>query len=124
MEIKKVIKYRINGKEYHSLEEMPEPLRKLFEDKNQDGVPDILEGTGIEVIKRVVQLGSPNDLSNAPPEVQKALCQRQPDSAPTKQVTRHLQFEGPSTLQWFLFLAVAIGVIGYFLSAVLFRSTQ
>ena len=102
MEIKKVVTYRINGKEYHSLEEMPEPLRKLFEDKNQDGVPDILEGTGIEVIKRVVRLGSPNDLSSSPPEVQEALRQRQPDSAPAKPAMRHLQFEGPSPWQWFL----------------------
>lgn len=44
MEKKQIQKYIINGKEYNSLDEMPEDLRILFEDKNKDGIPDILEG--------------------------------------------------------------------------------
>jgi hypothetical protein len=45
-------RYIINGKEYHSLADIPESERKkfgadidrLFEDKDNDGVPDILQG--------------------------------------------------------------------------------
>jgi hypothetical protein len=42
----------LNGKEYNSIEEMPEDVRKtyqtvtdMFADKNQNGIPDIFEGT-------------------------------------------------------------------------------
>jgi hypothetical protein len=52
--------YIVNGKTYNSLDEMPPDVRatyeamgNLFADKNQNGVPDILEGTmnaGITVI--------------------------------------------------------------------------
>ncbi len=45
---KKITKYVVNGKEYNSLEEMPEDIRKIFEDKNQNGIPDILEDTGLK----------------------------------------------------------------------------
>jgi hypothetical protein len=36
-------RYVINGREYHSLEEMPPEDRKFFEDANRNGIPDHLE---------------------------------------------------------------------------------
>ena len=121
MEIKKGIKYRINGKEYSSVEEMPETLRRLFEDKNQNGVPDILEGTGIEVIKRVIQAGSAEDLLNAPPVVQQSPGQRQADSGVVKPIPRPLQFEGPTTFQRIFFFILVIAAVSYVLMTVVFR---
>ncbi len=35
--------YNINGKEYHSLEEVPEEFRRLLEDKDGDGCPDWIQ---------------------------------------------------------------------------------
>lgn len=45
---KKITKYIVNGKEYERVEDMPDDVRKIFEDKNQNGIPDILEGAGIK----------------------------------------------------------------------------
>ena len=120
MEIEKVITYRINGQEYHSLEEMPEKLRLLFEDKNQDGVPDILEGTGVAV-KRIVRVGSAKDLSSAPSEVQEAFQQVQSGPATVQSTPRPLQFEGPTTLQRIFFFVLIIAAVGYVLVTVVFR---
>ena len=43
-------RYVVNGKEYGSLAEIPEPERsqvaRILEDKNADGIPDILQGRG------------------------------------------------------------------------------
>jgi hypothetical protein len=36
-------KYVINGREYHSLEEMPEQDRQFFLDANKNGIPDGIE---------------------------------------------------------------------------------
>jgi hypothetical protein len=45
--MKKIIrsstKYVINGREYHSLEEMPEQDRQFFLDANKNGIPDGIE---------------------------------------------------------------------------------
>lgn len=41
---KKIQIYNINGKTYHSLEEVPPELRAFVEDKNGDGMPDFAEG--------------------------------------------------------------------------------
>ncbi len=41
---KKNAKYIVNGREYDSLDELPEPLRKLLEDRDGDGRPDLFEG--------------------------------------------------------------------------------
>lgn len=45
---KEITKYVVNGKEYERVEDMPENVRKIFEDKNQNGIPDILEDTGLK----------------------------------------------------------------------------
>jgi len=60
-------RYIINGKEYGSLEEIPEaerklldepvnvlgePFNKLLEDKDKDGIPDILQGSGTGTASR------------------------------------------------------------------------
>jgi hypothetical protein len=34
--------YEVGGQEYHSLEEMPQQYRALFEDRDGDGFPDVL----------------------------------------------------------------------------------
>ena len=35
--------YKVNGVEYNSLEDMPPDLRGIFEDRDGDGVPDLLQ---------------------------------------------------------------------------------
>jgi len=39
--------YVVNGRTYRSLEEMPPEVRKLVEDKNKNGIPDIMEKEGV-----------------------------------------------------------------------------
>src|SRR3989442_15305304 len=45
----------INGREYHSLEEMPEQDRQFFLDANKNGIPDGIEkliaDTGGEIVR-------------------------------------------------------------------------
>lgn len=36
-------KILVNGKEFNSLEEVPETLRHLLADQNQNGIPDVME---------------------------------------------------------------------------------
>ena len=36
--------FNINGKNYSSLNDVPQEFKALFEDKNQNGIPDIFEG--------------------------------------------------------------------------------
>jgi len=43
---KKTTKYLVNGREYDSLEEVPPEYRSIFEDKDNDGVPDIAQSGG------------------------------------------------------------------------------
>ena len=49
----------INGKEYHSLDEVPEQYRALLQDTDGDGVPDVLQGATSQRIQvaRVVRNG-------------------------------------------------------------------
>ena len=51
-------RYEINGEVYHSLDDVPEPYRALFEDRDGDGLPDIVDGMAgiddIEIDERVV----------------------------------------------------------------------
>lgn len=39
-----VTTYKVDGRQYDSLEAMPEELRSLFEDRNEDGLPDVFPG--------------------------------------------------------------------------------
>lgn len=47
-------KYRINGEEYDSLEDIPPHLRKLLEDADGDGIPDFAE----RLLDQVGQMGA------------------------------------------------------------------
>lgn len=38
--------YKVNGKEYHSFDELPEDAKKLFEDKDGNAIPDVFETNG------------------------------------------------------------------------------
>lgn len=37
-------KILINGKEYNTLDQVPEELKQILKDENQNGIPDIAEG--------------------------------------------------------------------------------
>jgi hypothetical protein len=50
----------VNGQEYEKVEDMPPEVRSLYErmlqklpDKNQNGIPDILEGQGFKVFSQM-----------------------------------------------------------------------
>jgi hypothetical protein len=70
-------KISYNGKEYNSIEDLPPEARKIFEDKNSDGVPDIFDGlmdasknqtgnTGITASTFVVDGKTYNNLEEVP----------------------------------------------------------
>ncbi len=48
-------KITVNGKEYNSIEDVPKEFKVMFEDKNNNGIPDFVEGI----------LAGTNDLKNA-----------------------------------------------------------
>jgi hypothetical protein len=63
--VQKKFKFKVNGQEYDSVEEMPEAARRLFTDRNGNGVPDILEdipqvGHPAPIIRRSAARVQPN----------------------------------------------------------------
>lgn len=44
MKMKNTSKITVNGKEYNSLSEIPEEYKVVFGDKNNNGIPDFVEG--------------------------------------------------------------------------------
>jgi hypothetical protein len=72
-------RYFIDGKEYHSLAEIPESelkklgpdVVKLLEDKNRDGIPDILQGGGVSLRKTKVILESTGDAGSPTGDIMK-----------------------------------------------------
>lgn len=51
--ITRTTKYKVNGKEYDSLDEAPEEYRKLLRDANGDGTPGVVQG---RVLQREVKV--------------------------------------------------------------------
>jgi hypothetical protein len=71
---KNVQKFIINGKEYQSLEELPEGLRKLFLDENQNGIPDFFEGGAKFDLRTLLQ--NIAQAQKLPPETKEKILQR------------------------------------------------
>ena len=72
MEIRKTVRYTVNGREYASLDEVPEAFRKLLEDKDADGVPDLLQKLGARtVVSRTWWINGKtyHHLEDIPPEL-------------------------------------------------------
>jgi hypothetical protein len=77
-------KFVYNGKEYSSLEELPPELRQVYEqalsslaDRDQNGIPDILEGTAAHALVTALNAFHVNgqmygNLDELPPEVRQA----------------------------------------------------
>lgn len=111
----------INGKEFASLDQIPEDLKKLLKDENQNGIPDIAEGKfSFGDIKNIYQFVTQNpgaiqiqgqtysNFDELPPEAKQKVSQAMARFSPSR------FSEAPSTRQsssvW-VFLMVAIGLI-------------
>ena len=63
---KKTTKYVINGHEYASLDEIPEQFRAMFEDRDGDGLPDVVQQhmeAGRHVSARSIEMRSVNGVT-------------------------------------------------------------
>lgn len=65
--------YIINGKKYSNISEIPENHRKTFEDKNNNGIPDITEDKDRKHIITSIKINSKkyNSWDEVPQEYQK-----------------------------------------------------
>lgn len=98
----KTTKYVVNGKEYERVEDMPESARRILEDKNQNGIPDILENMGLKAeIKKEVKV-----------DVEKET--KLPSAMPTG-VTDPFAPPSQDKLKFIIFALVAIGLLVYYL---------
>ena len=70
--------YAVNGKEVQNLSDLPQNVRSILEDKDQDGQPDIMQNMLANNLKDTVKInsvkvnGQPvNDLNQLSVEIQK-----------------------------------------------------
>jgi hypothetical protein len=114
----------VNGQTYKSVEEMPPDVRKIYEsmisrlteDKDGDGVPDVLQGKGGNSVvqkstRSVVFSKQYNSPEEVPPELRQLIdsAQAKPPE-PGVRVTTTVNGK-PVSLNQILFIAASIGLI-------------
>jgi hypothetical protein len=140
--ISRTERYTVDGKEYDSLDDMPEEARrkleahlKLLEDKDGDGVPDILQGqrkdtSGIQ--SRQVHISAPRgrmkdaeragelitdllkDLGAGSYGVDTRAAEQQRDGSESPQLRRQRREHRRERVRSYIVILILLGVIAYF----------